>query len=200
LLISYAEDFVSFLIESIDFSRVRSIILFGSVSREEANEESDIDLFIDLVKEDKKIVNQIQNVKEKFYSSVKFKEYWQLRGINNEFVLKVGDITKWKELGNSLVSNGLVLYGKYFDVPEGKNLTLFVWENISPESKRIMCSKKLFGYVQNEKRYGGLIEKYSGVRLGKGIIIIPTESSNLFVKFFRENKINVKIRKVLDYS
>lgn len=144
---------MSFLIENIDISRVRSIILFGSVSRGEANEESDIDLFVDLVKEDKKIVNQIQNVKDKFYSSVKFKEYWQLRGINNEFVLKIGDITKWKELRNSLVSNGLVLYGKYFDVPEGKNLTLFVWENISPESKRIMCSKKLFGYVQNEKRY-----------------------------------------------
>ncbi len=200
ILISYTQDFVSFIIETVDISQIKNIILFGSVAREEANEESDIDIFIDVVKEDKKLEEKILQAKQRFYASAKCKEYWNLRGVKNEFVLKIGKLSEWKELKNSIISNGKVLYGKYFDVPEGKNCTYFIWENIHPETKRILFSKRLFGYMQNEKRYQGLLEKYEGIKLGKGIIIVPTEHSATFTTFFRENKITVKIRKTLDYS
>lgn len=200
LLTSYAEDFVSFMIETIDCSQIRSIILFGSVAREEADEKSDVDIFIDVVKKDKKLEEKILQAKQKFYDSAKCKEYWNLRGIKNEFALKIGKLSEWKELKNSIISNGKILYGKYFDIPTGKNLTYFIWENIHPETRRILFSKRLFGYTQNGKRYAGLLEKFEGIKLGKGIIVVPTEHSNTFIAFFRENKVGVKIRKTLDYS
>lgn len=200
LLVSYAEDFVSFMIETIDISQIKSIILFGSVARGEADEESDIDIFIDVVKINEKLEKKILQAKQKFYASAKCREYWNLRGIKNELVLKIGKLSEWKELKNSIISNGKTLYGKYVDVPYGKNLTYFIWENIHPETKRILCSKRLFGYTQNERKYQGLLEKYNGIKLGKGIIVVPTEHSTIFTAFFRENKITVKIRKTLDYS
>ena len=200
LLLSYAEDFVSFIIETIDISQIKSIILFGSVSRDEADEESDIDLFFDVIKFDKKLEDKILQAKQKFYSSVKYKEYWNLRGVKNEFSLKIGKLSEWEELKNSIISTCKIMYGKYFEIPNGKNLTYFILENIRPETKRILCSKRLFGYIQNKKRYTGLLEKYEGLKLGKGIFVVPTEHSNIFIAFFRKNKIVVKIRKVLDYS
>lgn len=200
ILLSYAEDFVSFVIETIDISQVKNIILFGSVARDEADEDSDIDLFFDVVRMDKKLEDKILQSKQKFYSSIKYMEYWNLRGIKNEFALKIGKLNDWDELKNSIISNGKVLYGKYFDIPNGKNLTYFILENIHPETKRILCSKRLFGYIQNEIRYPGLLEKYDGIKLGKGIIVVSTEHSNVFMDFFKKNKIVVKIRKVLDYS
>jgi len=42
-LIAYAASFISFILPKID---VDEIILFGSVSREEATKESDVDLFL----------------------------------------------------------------------------------------------------------------------------------------------------------
>jgi predicted nucleotidyltransferase len=200
LLLPYAEDFVSFLLEKIDYSLIKDIVLFGSVAREEANEDSDVDIFIDLAKEDNRVKEKIMQAVQKFYASARCKEYWNLRGVKNEFALKVGKIDEWKELKNSIISNGKTLYGKYVSVPQGKHITYYIWENIHPETKRILCSKRLFGYMQNEKRYIGLLEKYSGTKVGKGIIAVPTEYSTTFTAFFRENKITVKIRKVLDYS
>ena len=200
MYIAYAEDFVSFLMESADISTIKTIILFGSVARGEADEESDIDIFIDVVKEDKKQEEKIHAIINEFYNSRKYIEYWKLKGVKNEFALKIGKLNEWKELKNSLISNGIVLYGKYAAVPEGKHLTYFVWENIHPETKRILFSKRLLGYAQNGKKYVGLLEKFAGTKLGKGIIVVPSEHSTLFTAFFRENKITVKIRKTLDYS
>jgi len=55
-LISYSIDFVSFLIQKTKSrEKIKNIILFGSVARGEADRESDIDLFIDIVREDIKI-------------------------------------------------------------------------------------------------------------------------------------------------
>src|SRR3990167_7304033 len=97
-LISYAMDFSSFLIQKIkEKEKIRNIILFGSVSRDEANKKSDIDIFIDLIKEE-------------------------------------------------------------------EHKVFFVWENIKPNSKRVLFNKQMFGYKQNKKFYQGLIQKYNGER------------------------------------
>ena len=47
-LISYAVDFVSFLIQSLDsdVNTIKNIYLFGSVARGDADKNSDIDLFV----------------------------------------------------------------------------------------------------------------------------------------------------------
>ena len=52
-LISYTQDFISLLFQNLDSGLIRSIVLFGSVSRGDFDKESDIDLFIDLFDESK---------------------------------------------------------------------------------------------------------------------------------------------------
>lgn len=195
-LIAKAMDFSSFLIERIGREKIRRIILFGSAARNEAGEESDIDIFIDLVQDDKKTTDEIKKAKESFIASKKNKDYWELKGINNEFSLKIGTLDKWKTLKASIISNGLMLYGKFDILPENaRNITILSFDSVRPESKRVTLSKKLFGYSQAGKKYSGLVEKYGAEKIGKGVIIVPSEQEHIFLKVFREMKINVRIMK-----
>jgi len=200
-LTAYAIDFVSFLIQKSDISKIKNIILFGSVSRGEADNQSDIDIFIDVVSDEKQIERQVEKIVAEFYSSAKYKKYWELLGITNEIKPIISKLSKWIDLNPSIVSNGLILYGKYKRVPKkGKHRVLFIFENIKPNSKRVMLNKKIFGYKHSGKNYKGLLEEYNGIRLGKGCIFVPLEHSNLFLKLFKAYRINVKIKKMFDYS
>ncbi|MFH1592819.1 MAG: nucleotidyltransferase domain-containing protein [Candidatus Woesearchaeota archaeon] len=201
-LIAYAIDFTSFLIQKIkEKERIRNIILFGSVSREEAETTSDIDIFIDTTKENIELEKEIKEHLSDFLKSTKYKNYWKMLGIKNEIKLKVGELNKWKGLKPSIVSNGILLYGKFKpEIKSGKHKTFFIWENIKPNSKRVLFNKQLLGYKQKGKFYQGLIQKYKGERLGKGCIVVDLEYANIFHKLFKKYKATVKIKKVYEYS
>ncbi len=202
LLLAYALDFVSFLMQkTAKREEIKQIILYGSVARGEAGKESDIDLFVDVVKLSSALEKEIQMKKSSFLNSAKVKNYWSLLGINNELRIIVGELGKWKELHPSLIANGLILYGKYLPaVKEGKHLAFFIWENVKPNSRRVLFNKQLFGFTQNGKHYDGLLQKYAGERLGKGCISVALEHATLFLKLFRHYHISVKIKKVLEYG
>lgn len=199
-LIAFAEDFVAFLIEDIELDKIRNIILFGSVARGEATKESDIDLFVDIVK-NKNIEKKIKKIKNNFYKSTKYKNYWELLDVKNNINMVVGDLSKWKELKPSILANGITLYGKYKEAPkEGKHKVIFAWEDIKPASKRVMLSKKIFGYKYFKKFYEGLLQTYNGKRISKGCIIVPLEHSKPFEKVFKYYKITPKIFKIFEYK
>lgn len=201
-LAAYAMDFASFLVQKLKSKeKIKQIILFGSVSRDEAEKGSDIDLFIDVIDVDNKLEQEIKHCLSTFLDSAKYKNYWQLLGITNDIQLTIGKLSKWKELNTSIISNGWVLFGKYKPkIKEGAHNVFFIWENIKPNSKRVLFNKQMCGYIQNKKFYNGLLQKYNGKRLGKGCIIVPLESSNFFLRLFRRYKITVKIKKIIDYS
>ena len=73
-LISLAQSFVAFLIESVDIDQA---ILFGSIVNNDFDNESDIDLFIET---NKKKENKIRKILEKFEKSETYEKY-TLRGI-----------------------------------------------------------------------------------------------------------------------
>lgn len=200
-LIAYAMDFASFLIQKMsNKGSIGNIILFGSVAREEADKASDIDIFIDVVKENAELENEINSHLQNFLDSAKYRNYWKMLGIENEIKLTVGELGKWKELKPAIISNGMILYGKFKPaVKEGRHLAYFIWENIKPNSKRVLFNKQLLGYKQTKKFYQGLVQKYNGQKLGKGCIEVPLEHSNLFHGLFKKYKIPVKIKKVLEY-
>lgn len=201
-LIAYAQDFASFLLEKTNFRpQIRAIILFGSVAREEAGKESDVDIFIDLIKENKVAEKEFAEINNRFLKSTKYKNYWQPQAIENPIKITSGILDQWKELHPSLIANGLILFGKYMPITKrGRHIALFTWENIKPNAKRVLFNKQVFGYRQNKKLYEGRLQKFNGERLGKGCITIPLEHSTFFLKLFRKFKITVKIKKVMEYS
>ena len=127
-LIGYAASFVSFILPKID--GVKEIILFGSTVRGEAEEESDVDLFIDIEKKDdeEKIKKIAKEELKKFYKS-KIAETWLLKGVKNLINVNVGRLEEWK-LKRSIISEGISLYGKYKETP--KNMKALVFFNIEP--------------------------------------------------------------------
>ncbi len=200
-LISYAIDFVSFLMQKIkEKSEIKQIILFGSVSREEAQSNSDIDIFIDVIKENKSLEKDIKKLLDNFKESTKYKNYWKPLGIENEIKPIIGKLENWQDLQSSIIANGIILYGKFKPkIKDGKHKTFFIWENVTPNSKRVLFNKQLIGYKQKGKFYQGLLQKYQGERMGKGCILVPLENSLKFHELFKKYKITVKIKKVLEY-
>ena len=197
-LIAYAMDFASYFIENIDTSSVKNIILFGSASRGDADRKSDIDIFIEM---NEKYEKRGKKILEDFYESQKFKGYWKLMGIENEIRPIFGHLDKWKQLHGSILSDGIVIYGKFFKKPEsGSHQVIFAWENVKSPSGRVMVNKKIFGYSQGGKRYDGMLKKLDGTRLSKGCIMTSIENYSQFYDVFRKYKISVKIKKVVDYS
>ena len=199
-LIAYALDFTSFLIQKVNLEEIKNIILFGSVARGEEGRESDVDLFIDTLKENPSAEKKYAAVVELFMQSAKYKHYWKPLGVENQIRLTVGRVEKWKKLHPALVANGITLYGKYkSSLKEGKHQVFFIWENIKPNPRRPLFNKRSFGFKGTRRFYPGLLQKYGGERMGKGCILVSLEQASFFLKFFRQNKVTVKIKKAIIY-
>ena len=196
-------DFTSFLIQNLNqknIEKIKSIILFGSVARGESGRESDVDIFVDLISDNKPFEEQINKISEKFFDSIKFTKYWSLMGIKNEFQVISGKLNDWK-LKNSMPGNSIILYQKYSPkLEKGSNRVVLSWDSNKNNSLRVMLNKTIFGYNYYGKRYKGLLEVYNGKKLGANVIIIPSEHLNLFIKEFHRFKISVKINIIFEYE
>ncbi|MCK5149585.1 nucleotidyltransferase domain-containing protein [Candidatus Pacearchaeota archaeon] len=188
-LISYAMEFAGFLVRKID---IRKIILYGSVARGDFDSDSDIDLFVDI---DKKKNKKIQVLQEEFYKTENAKK-WRLKGVKNEFSIIAGDIEseEWKDLKRAIINTGILLYGKYrANAEKNYSYSVFVFENIKPDKKRIGVFRKLFGFKLNKQNYLGLVQQLNGIKLGKSAILIPLESVKKIKDYFNEKKVKFKI-------
>ena len=198
-LLAYAQDFVSFLMFNLKrkCSEINKIILFGSVARDGADNDSDIDIFIDTKNE--KIETSVDKIKEEFYKSIKFMKYWKLLGIENDIKCIVGELKKWDKLRSSIIADGIMLYGKYIDIPEeGRPVSIVSWDAIKPDTRRVLFNKRIFGYNHGNKHYDGLLQKHNGTKLSSSVII-PREHLPEFINLFRKMKITARIRDVFEY-
>lgn len=194
-LVSYAMSFAAFLLrESHVSENISKIILFGSVARGDFDKESDVDIFVDTNLQDRIIQKQLD-----LFNKSKIKEIYNLKGIKNEIVLKIGSLDKWRGLRESIAEDGIALYGKYEEKP--KQLNHFTLFRISVE-KRIFSSKvriwrKLYGYKQKvgEKVYEskGLLQGLSCVRLSNGIFLAPFAHRQKIIDFLDKNKVSYEM-------
>lgn len=195
-LISYAEDFVAFLIEKLgkDTDKIIQIILFGSVTRGEENKNSDIDLFVEI---SQKYEEKLKKIRDEFYNSAKAKKYWNLLNVNNEINLSIGALKDWGDLQASIIANGIVLYGKYKGIPKIEQNSLFIISSGKNRNKNISVWRELYGYTQkvSKKVYiqEGLIKEYSGKKLTRGVFVIPSEHTHKIISFLREKKMPFQI-------
>ena len=187
-LISYASAFVSFILPKIE---IEEIILFGSATRSEATKESDIDLFFNVKKNEKGIKEIIKKELEKFYKSY-IREQYSLRGINNPITIEVGNLDKWK-LKRSIISEGILLYGKYKTIPE--KLKGYVQFNIMPIrdiTKRNRIIRKLFGRKEKNYVIEGILKEFNGKQLSPSSFILPLEKSQEIIKFLNSEKLDFR--------
>lgn len=191
-LIAYSMSFASYLVQSIKSDKIKNIILFGSVARGDHNKESDIDIFVD---SKQNIEKEVYGVLDSFYDSIIYKKYWKLIGIRNEISIKVGNIENW-DLKSSIISHGILLYGKYYHEMEGKLHSLFIIEIPGKRKDKIKVWRKLYGYKQkvNKKLYTqkGILEELQGKRLGASNFTVPIQNANQIKQFLRKNKVTFK--------
>lgn len=189
-LVSYSMEFAGFLVRKL--KNIEKIILHGSVARGDFHSDSDIDIFVDI---NEKSSEKIQNLKEDFYKTESAKK-WELKGIKNQFSVIAGnfDGKEWKDLKRAIINTGILLYGKYkSNVEKVYAYSLFVFENIKPDKKRVAVFRKLFGFKINKKDYSGLVEKLGGIKLGKSAVLIPIEHAKEIKDYFYEKKIKFKV-------
>ena len=190
-LISYAMDFVSFALSKL--KNINKIILHGSVTRGDYNDESDIDLFFDT--NEKNLDKKISKIIDDYYKTKKFKE-WKLKGAENSFSIIVGGLEseEWKNLKRAIMNTGIILYGKYKgEVEKINQYVMLSFENIKPEKKRVAIYRKLFGFNTGEEKYVGLVKKVAGVRIGKGVIIVPVDLVKKIIEYLKEKKVAFKV-------
>lgn len=196
-LISYALSFASFLLDTKIGAKINKIILFGSVARGDFTKESDIDLFID-TKE--KFVDEIDKILILFKES-QINKIWQLKGANNDISLKNGDLKKWG-LRREVISSGIMLYGKYNELPDETRYYLLVQIEVKNKNsaEQMHIWRELYGYVQKvgNKSYvkKGLVEIDGGRKLGKATFIVLMENRKSIIDFLNKNKIRYSLNEV----
>lgn len=197
MLISYAADFVSYMLSSKDIEghKIRSIILYGSVARGDFTKESDIDIFVDC-ENPEAIEKKIGQMAISFLDSIWFKK-WKRLGIKNNISVITGNVEEWKDLKPSMASNGIVLYGRYSPLQKGKRAVILTFAAIRPEPKRVFINRKLFGYMRYKKRYAGILEEAGAEKLAPGCIMVPVRNVKPVLSFLRSQKVQVNIREII---
>lgn len=190
---SYASYFVSYLLNNLkDLDNIERIILFGSVAKEEATKESDVDLFIEIKKETVKFKEEIKKIENKFYQS-REALIFKTNEIENKFNIKIGLLKEWKDLYKSIASTGIILYEPYEakELPsEVKHNIIIYWDKI--EKNRGSFLNKLYGFKIKKKTYKGLIAKFNGKKIGKSSIMIPVIYKKDILKLIKEHKVSAK--------
>ncbi len=187
---AYAASFCSYILENVP--NIRSVILFGSASRGDISGSSDIDIFIDTQDEKK---DRIKKIAFNFQNTQASKN-WALKGIHNPFSIIIGNLEgkEWVDLKRSIITDGVVLFGKYKSKPEKLNQYMLVsYSNIKDAKKRVKLYRALFGYKISGKKYEGIMSKSNGLKFGSGIIAVPIDKYKELADMFNKLKITPKI-------
>jgi predicted nucleotidyltransferase len=185
-LIGYALSFAGFVLPKIE---VDEIILFGSAARGEAEKESDIDLFFNVKKNEEILKKELKKELERFYKTKIF-EIWSLKGIKNQIKIEVGNLDEWK-LKRSIISDGIILYGKYKSMPEKtKGFVQFNLKPIKNIAKRNNILRKIFGRKEKDYSTKGQVEEANGKKLSALSFIVPLEKTEEVFKLFNSEKID----------
>jgi len=181
-LLAYTYNYLSYLFRS-KTTLINQVILFGSVARGDFDENSDVDIFIDVDSKNEKEMNKIaERALNKFYQLEQ--EKWQLKGIKNKINLKIGFLEEWN-LKDSLEREGIVLYSSATS-PKLKKYFLFLLEPVKPIKKRIRVMRKLVGRKEKGYKDVGIISKCGGRVLNTRTFVVPVngfkEVSSLLAK------------------
>ncbi len=188
--IAYAHSFASFLLEKINAELINKIVLFGSTAKGDATKESDIDIFVELKKKNKKLEAKIRRLSEEFYKTPSALLF-RTRGIDNVINTIAGRLDDWPDLRKSIEGTGILLYGYYIAVGlSGKKHILISWDKIGKNRGAFL--NKLYGFTAKGKHYKGLIEELNGKKIGKSSIMMPIETHKEIIVLLKHYKVNAE--------
>ena len=194
---AYASYFTSYLLLNLkNIDNILSVILFGSVAKDEADRKSDVDIFIEFKKKNKRFEKEIMKITENFYKSREALIFKSKR-IENKINIIIGRLGEWKSLEKSIGSTGITLYGKYVSPKfklKGKKYLIFFWDKIGKNRGAFL--NKIYGFTSGGKKYKGLLEIFEGKKLGKSSIMIPIEYREEIIKLIKYYNVNSRIIEV----
>jgi predicted nucleotidyltransferase len=180
-----------------NYSQIETVIVFGSVARNQSEKESDLDICMILKNKNLKnnLSNQILDLEEKYDKNINLiLTNHSYENLDRQFI-------------ETLLKEGIVVYGKKPDVSI-QQLELEPYEIIKYDLSKLNQSKKmkikrlLYG-IRTKKRYKGkiyereqigIVEKFGGLRIGIASILIPETMSWEVEKILREQ--DVYLRKI----
>jgi len=174
---------------------IQTIILFGSVARGQAKEESDVDICIILKNEQKQnaLQNQILQLEKKYDKNINviFTDP-QLKGLDRHFI-------------ETILREGLILHGTLPAIPV-QRLELEPYEIIKydlsslshPEKMKIkrllygIATKKTYNGKTYENKQKGKVEEFGGIRIGIASILIPEKMSWQIDELLKKHKVSLR--------
>jgi len=166
------------------------IVLFGSYSRGDYDEGSDIDLLI--VFKNKKDLNK--SLKKIYKTTAKTDLFFQVIGLTL-------DELKNSPLLETALREGKIYYAKQdaekLLTPTHKPYALITYTTANLNAKeRVIFAQKLEGRRKDKYRYNGLIQKIGGYKVGRGVAMVPLEKLKTLTEHLEKKKINYVIRYV----
>lgn len=188
---SYASTFTSFLLDRLGekISDIEQVILYGSVARGTAGSESDVDIFVDTAAD---IGDRIDEIIEEFYDS-RWYTLFKTRGMGNDIEVKVGKLEEWEELHRSIISTGIVLWGRFRakEKPVGtEHGIIFFWDSVGRSRSSFL--NKLYGFTTKGEKREGLLDKWGGSKTGKSSVLVPIEHREDMLELIEKYKVNAR--------
>lgn len=178
-----------------NYSEIETLIVFGSVARNQAEKESDLDICFILKSENSKnaISNQILDLEKKYDKNI------------NIIFTDASFINLDKQFIETILREGITIYGKKPDASiqqlelEPYEIIKFDLRNLD-HSKKMKIKRLLYG-IKTKKKYKGktytseqkgLVEELDGLRIGIASILIPEKKSWKLENILRENGISLR--------
>lgn len=167
-----------------------SIVLFGSFSRGDYDEGSDIDLLV--IFKNKKDLDRGLN--EIYNTTAKSDLFFQVIGLTLEEMKK-------SPLLETALREGKIYYIKQdaekLLTPTRKPYALLTYTTANLNAKeRVIFTQELEGRRRGKYRYDGLIHKIGGYKVGRGVVMVPLGNLKTLTEQLEKKEIDYVVRYV----
>jgi len=169
---------------------VVGVVLFGSYSRGDYDEGSDVDFLV--VFDDR---NALYKGREEVYKATSQSDlFFQV------LCLTVDEL-KGSPLLESTLREGKIYYAnedvKKLLTPTHKPFALITYSTANLNAKeRVLFTQKLEGRGKGKYRYEGLVGELGGYKVGRGVMMIPIENLKTITQHLEKKGINYVIRHI----
>lgn len=169
---------------------VIGVVLFGSYSRGDFDEGSDVDLLV--VFRDKKGLEK--NLEDIYKITSKSNLFLQVLGLTQKELMS-------SPLLRSVLREGKIYYanenlkGLLTPIHEPYALITYSTTNLSSKGK-VIFAQKLEGRGKGKYKYYGLLQELGGFKVGRGVLMVPLRNLKAITEHMEEKGVNYVIRYV----